>query len=613
MRVPQNSPARKLSLLQLVGAVAFVFCITDATTLAQSRGGSTAPDLGPNVLIFTPSMSTNQIQTAVQTVTTQQLSNQFGSQRYALLFAPGTYGTATAPLQFQVGFYTDVQGLGASPNDVVVNGSIDVYNQCDSTGCNALDNFWRSLSNLSINVTTPNAGCYTGEFWAVSQASPLRRVNVNGNMTLMDYCTGPSYASGGFIADSITGPIVNGSQQQFFVRNSNIGTWSNAVWNQVFSGVVGAPAQSYPNPTYTTLPSTPVSREKPYLYIDGNGKYNVFVPTAERATTGNDWTGGSGQGYSKPIASFFIVRPGVSVDEINLALLFGKSLIITPGVYNLDKSSNVLYPNTIVLGLGLATIVPQTGRPAMTIADVGGVQVAGLIFDAGPVRSDVLLQVGPRRASFFGKLFGEDDRDHSANPTSLNDVYFRIGGATLGTATTSLEVNSNNVILDNIWAWRADHGAGAAWTVNKADHGLVVNADNVTATGLAVEHYQKEQVLWSGNGGETIFYQSELPYDPPSQSSWTDGAANGYASYVVANNVKTHQAYGLGIYSFFNHGINIIEDNAMTVPQSNGIAIHDAGTVFLNGSGQITHVINGTGGTVSAANSGTVSPVVTYP
>ena len=51
----------------------------------------------------------------------------------------------------------------------------------------------------------------------------------------------------------------------------------------------------------------------------------------------------------------------------------------------------------------------------------------------------------------------------------------------------------------------------------------------------------------------------------------------------------------------------------MTVPQVSGVAVHDAGTVFLNGNGQITHVINGTGATVSKANAGTLSPVVTYP
>jgi hypothetical protein len=151
------------------------------------------------------------------------------------------------------------------------------------------------------------------------------------------------------------------------------------------------------------------------------------------------------------------------------------------------------------------------------------------------------------------------------------------------------------------------------WTVNTADHGLVVNGDRVTALGLFVEHYQKEQVLWNGTGGQTVFYQSELPYDPPSQSAWMDGTANGYPSYVVADRVSSHTAYGLGIYSFFELGINIVDDNAMTVPDRNGVAIHDVGTVWLNGSGQITHVINGEGAAVNSGFADQLSPVVSFP
>ena len=173
-----------------------------ATAHAAQSASSSQPNFGSNVYIFNPGMPQSEIQATVDSVANQQVSNQFGSQRYALLFEPGTYGSSTNPLNFQIGYYTAVAGLGLSPNDVVINGSIDVYNQCfGSNNCIALDNFWRSLSNLTINVTNPNAGCYKGEFWAVSQAAPMRRVHVNGNTTLMDYCTSPSFASGGFIAD----------------------------------------------------------------------------------------------------------------------------------------------------------------------------------------------------------------------------------------------------------------------------------------------------------------------------------------------------------------------------------------------------------------------------
>src|SRR5881398_3319193 len=127
--------------------------------LAFSGGAAAAaPNLGPNVIVFDPSMPTSQIQATVDAIATQQISNEFGTQRYALLFKPGTYGSSDHPLNFQVGYYTAVAGLGRSPGDVVINGSVFVRNQCGASGCVALNNFWRSLSNLTINVTTPNFG-----------------------------------------------------------------------------------------------------------------------------------------------------------------------------------------------------------------------------------------------------------------------------------------------------------------------------------------------------------------------------------------------------------------------------------------------------------------------
>src|SRR6266478_1975156 len=229
----------------LAASLALPLPATGAKPLpAASSGSSSQPDFGANVYIFNPTMPQSEIQATVDSIASQQVSNQFGNQRYALLFEPGTYGSSTNPLNFQVGYYTAVAGLGLSPGDVVINGSVYVRNQCFSGQCTALVNFWRSLSNLTINVTTPGFGCYSGEFWPVSQAAPMRRVHVNGFATLMDYCTPPSFASGGFIADSEFdgSTIVNGSQQQWLVRNSKLDGWSNGVLNQVLYGVVGAPA-----------------------------------------------------------------------------------------------------------------------------------------------------------------------------------------------------------------------------------------------------------------------------------------------------------------------------------------------------------------------------------
>ena len=370
-------------------------------------------------------MPTSQIQTAVDAIANQQISNQFGTERYALLFMPGTYGSATSPLNFQVGYYTTVAGLGSLPDDVVVNGSIDVYNQCDgSNNCVALTNFWRSLSNLSINVTNPTFGCHTGEFWAVSQAAPLRRVQVNGQVTLFDYCTQPSFASGGFIADSqfATSQIISGSQQQWVTRNSNIDSWTNGVWNQVFSGVVGAPAQCFPGGAcggpYTTLATSPVTREEPYLYIDANGKYRVFVPAVQRDSSGASWAAGSTPGSSISIDNFFVAQPTDSAARINLALLLGKNLILSPGVYNLESAIIVPYPDTVVLGLGFPTLIPQNGNASMRVLSSRGVEVSGIIFDAGPQNSPVLLQAGTI-LSLLGDPGAADD------PSAYQDVLDR--------------------------------------------------------------------------------------------------------------------------------------------------------------------------------------------
>src|SRR4051794_24261026 len=349
-----------------------------ASASAHPRHGHATPDLGPNVKVFDPSMPASEIQAQVNAIAAQQVSNQFGTQRYALLFKPGTYG----PLIFEVGYYTEVAGLGATPGDVTINGAIDVHNQCDASGCTALNNFWRSMSNLTIHITG-QSGCRSGaEFWAVSQAAPLRRVAVTGgNVSLMDYCTaGPQYASGGFIADSAFsgGTIINGSQQQFFVRNSELDGWSNGVWNQVFAGDVGAPAQSFPSPPYTTLATTPRSREKPFLYVDQRGQWRVFVPAARTSSQGTSW---SGPGRSLALEDFFVARPSDSEQRIDSELARGRNLLLTPGVYDIDRTLDVKRPGTIVLGLGLPTLTAQRGAVPMRIADARGVDVAGVMFD----------------------------------------------------------------------------------------------------------------------------------------------------------------------------------------------------------------------------------------
>jgi Pectate lyase superfamily protein len=618
-------------LLAAVAVVALTGPVLVATTTAAGAktpsgvGGKAAAavravsqtDLGPNVLVFDPSMPQAQIQTAVDAISAQQLTNQFGPQRYAILFKPGTYGSAADPLNFQVGYYTEVAGLGLNPGDVVINGSVNVYNQCDDAGsCVALNNFWRSLSNLTVNVTNPaGAACYAGEFWAVSQAAPMRRVQVNGAATLMDYCTGPSYASGGFIADSRFdgATVINGSQQQFVVRNTTLAGWGNGVWNQVFAGVVNAPAQCFPQTAscggpYTTVAATPVSREKPYLYVDGAGAYRVFIPSAATNSVGESWSAGPTPGRSVALSDFFVATPSDSVSTINRQLARGRDLLLTPGVYDVNRTIAVNRADTVVLGLGLATLTAVDGAVVMAVGNVPGVDVAGLTIDAGATNSPVLLRVGTTGGHRWSK---------SSDPTALQDVFFRIGGPHAGKATVSLQVNNDHVVLDDLWAWRADHGTGVGWTKNTAASGVVVNGDHVNAVGLFVEHYQKFQVIWNGNHGSDIFFQSELPYDVPSQAAWmSNRVTDGYAAFKVSPKVRMFTGYGMGVYSFFNQGPDIYAAHAVEVPTRPGVQLHDVLTIFLDataGHGGILDVVNDTGGPSTAANASTPVTVVNYP
>jgi len=590
----------------LAGAVALALVVAGVSgaQAAPAPAPGAAPNFGPNVLVFDPSMPTADIQSAVDAIAAEQVDNEMGEARYSLLFAPGTYGTAEEPLVFQVGYYTEVAGLGASPEDVTINGHVDVYNRClTADNCIALTNFWRSISNLTINVTGGEGCRSSANFWAASQAAPMRRVKVNGPLSLMDYCTaGPQYASGGFIADSVTNDVTNGSQQQYLVRNSSIGTWSNGVWNQVFSGVNGAPAQSFPTPPYTTLATTPLTREKPYLYLDDKGKYRVFVPKAEKNTSGTTWQDGTEAGTSLAISKFFVAKPSDSVRTINRALDKGLNLILTPGVYEISETIRVDRKNTVVLGLGLATLTANRGTVAVKVGNVEGVILAGLTIDAGAKNSKVLLQVG----SNHGR-----DRSSAKNPTTLSDVFFRIGGPHIGKADVSLEVNSDNVLLDHLWVWRADHGEGWGWTVNTTKNGVVVNGDDVTATGLFVEHFHQYNTVWNGERGRVIFYQNELPYDAPNQAAWKHGSTLGWAAYKVSDKVKKHELWGGGAYIYTNVDPTIHATRGFEVPVRPGVKLHSLLTVNL-GAGTIDHVVNDTGDPVSNANTGSPSYVVSF-
>jgi hypothetical protein len=503
-----------------------------------------------------------------------------------VLFKPGTYD-----VDARIGFYTQVSGLGLSPDDVVINGGMRADARWRKG--NATVNFWRAVENMSI---VPAGGF---DRWAVSQAAPMRRMHIRGDLVLDD----GGWASGGFLADSkIDGQVRSGTQQQWLTRNSSLGSWIGSNWNMVFVGTEHAPANSFPDPPYTTIDAAPAIREKPFLFVDRNGAWNVFVPALRSNADGTSWTSGKPRGVARPLTRFVIVKPGTSAATMNGALARGQSLIVTPGVYHLDAPLHVTRRNTIILGLGLATLVPDGGASAITVDDVDGVTVAGLLIDAGPTSSPVLVRIG---------TVGSATR-HASSPTLLSDLFVRVGGAGVGKATRSLEVNSNDVIGDHLWLWRADHGRGVGWTSNTAANGLVVNGNNVTMYGLFVEHYQQYQVQWNGDGGRTYLFQNEMPYDVPDQAQWMSGAALGFAAYRVDAAVTRHEAYGLGSYCFFNRNPAVVADHAFEAPVAPGVRLRHMVIVSLGGGrGAISHVINQTG---AAAQAGaTVQTLVSGP
>nr|WP_307812571.1 discoidin domain-containing protein [Phycicoccus sp. CSK15P-2] len=533
----------------------------------------TGGDLGPNVHVYDASTPVQTIQSELDAAFQQQERDQFGEGRHQFLFKPGTY-----PVHAHVGFYTSVSGAGRDPDDVDVTGG--VWADAQWFDGNATQNFWRSVENLKV---TPSTG---DDRWAVSQAAPMRRVHVDGALSLHSSAYG--WASGGYIADSRVEGQVNGyTQQQWYTRDSTLaGGWDGVLWNMVYSGVEHAPASTFPDPAVTTLATTGVIREKPYLYWDEEADdWAVFVPELRDGTRGTTWATGSTPGTSVPLDRFYVARPDAEEWKINAALDQGLNVLFTPGVYRLQDTVRVTRPDTVVLGLGYATIVPEAGQTAMTVADVDGVTVAALLFDAGETESPAMLEVGPDGAS----------ADHADDPIALHDVFVRVGGAVAGKVIDGVVVNADDTIVDHVWSWRGDHGTGIGWDVNTADRGFVVNGDDVSAYGLFVEHYQKYNTLWTGERGRTVFYQNELPYDPPSEAAWTHDGVRGYAAYKVADGVREHEAWGLGSYCVFTTDDTITVDNGFEVPDTPGVRMHSLLTVSLGGKGTYAHVINGVG------------------
>ena len=549
---------------------------------------------GKNVFIFSPQDDMKAVGAEVEKIHTQMFREQFGKGRYAILFLPGDYREAGV---LKVPYYVHMAGLGRTPYNVKVS---NIYTPAPLKNDNGTCTFWRSLENLS--VIGPESYEEDETFlWAVSQAAPIRRVY--SERTVKNQWR-HGWVSGGFTADcNFMAPAGSDGQQQWYTRNTHLekgrGKFREGSWNFMFQGVelgAGADIATYVNNwesggNITFIPTTPVIREKPFLFVDEHGKYKVFRPALRRNAFGISYSRtdmGEGEIFDLK-KDFYVAKPGDTAAEINRRLAAGKHILFQPGFYELEVPLHITRPNTIVMGLGWTTLIPGAGNPesALIIDDLDGVTVASLLFDAH-YSSKTLVRVDGNGIS------------HAHNPTLFSDVFFRVGGFRSAPVHVdcALEINANDVVGDHFWIWRADHGIenSVGWEVNTSPCGLHVTGNDVTIYGLFNEHFQQYQTFWEGERGRVFFYQCETPYDAGHQERYMseNGTRPGYAAYKVADKVNVHSAYGLGIYDVY-FGTNIRMENSMEVPEKPGVMVYHVCNVSLSEPGDrgIGYIING--------------------
>lgn len=569
---------------------------------------------GPNVYVFSPTDDMAKIGATINTIHDAMLHDEFSTKRYSFYFKPGDYTKAGL---LNIAYYTHIGGLGKSPYDVKIS---NVYTPAPLANNNATCTFWRSAENFTV-AGASNGDMNTWFQWAVSQAAPLRRINSERRAHYQWWYDG--WCSGGFTGDcNFQDRAGSWSQQQWYFRNSYIekgsADYSAGGWNLCYQGVEFGAGVNMANHSdnwatsggawnnVSRVDKTPIVREKPFLFYGDDGRYKVFRPALRKDSKGTSWKPGNmGTGETFDLLNdFYVVKPGTTAQTMNQQLLAGKHLFITPGIYQMSEPLLVNRANTIILGSGYATLVPSSANPtsAIVVGDVDGVTIASLLFDAH-YSSRTLVQVGPKNATV----------DHSANPTLLADLFFRVGGFRPENVNVdvALEINSSDVIGDHFWIWRADHGQGVGWFKNTSKNGLVVNGHFVTIYGLFNEHFQEYGTLWNGEKGRLFFYQNETPYDALDQRDYMshNGTVRGYAAYKVADNVNYNEACMMGMYDVLinTQGAKIAIDNSIEVPNTKGVMVHNACNVriskddmggfvsVINGQVPSTYYVNGAG------------------
>lgn len=579
---------------RLIASALFLSSFLGLATQGASAKVDNGTVFGPNVFVMHPDDDMEEVHNTVEGIHEELFHEQFGKNRYAILFMPGDYREAGL---LKIPYYVHMAGLGRTPYEVKVS---NIHTPAPLGNDNGTCTFWRSLENLS--VIGPESYEHEEMFnWAVSQAAPIRRVY--SERTIRNQWKN-GWVSGGFTADCcFMAPAGSDGQQQWYTRNTHLekgrGKFAEGSWNFMFQGVElgdGADKSTYQSNwdkggNVTWLPSTPVIREKPFLFVDKKGRFKVFRPALRRDAVGLSYTKTNmGEGEVLDVKKdFYIVAPGTTAKEVNKQLAKGKNIIFQPGFFELEEPLRVTRANTIVMGLGFSTLIPgkENSESAMIVSDADGITICSLLFDAHYSSRTMLTVEGT-------------GKKHVGNPILLADVFFRVGGFVPGKVHVdcALEIKANDVLGDHFWIWRADHGVkgSVAWDINTSPVGLHVTGDDVTIYGLFNEHFQEYQTLWEGERGRTFFYQCETPYDAGFQSRYMseNGARAGYAAYKVADKVDVHEAMGLGIYDvYFKTDIRM--ENSMEVPEKPGVRVFHLCNVSLSDPGErgIGYVING--------------------
>ena len=89
-----------------------------------------------------------------------------------------------------------------------------------------------------------------------------------------------------------------------------------------------------------------------------------------------------------PFDQVFVAKETDTAETINTKLEEGLHVILQPGQYHLTDSIKVSNPNTVIFGMGMATLISTTGLPCIEVANVDGVKISGLLLQAGESETD---------------------------------------------------------------------------------------------------------------------------------------------------------------------------------------------------------------------------------